>query len=227
MQPKILGTPLSVLELTLESDEQVLVEAGKTAWMDASIQMHTTAMTHGGLWGAIKRTAGGGGWFWTSLRGPGRVGIAATLPGSIESIALTAQSGVLAHRHAFLAGTDHVQVSMGFQRQLGAGIFGGDGFVLQHLSGDGTAWIQLGGSFVPYDLAPGEELLVHPQHVGLFEDHMPFRMVTVHGIKNMIFGNEGIFFCKLTGPGRVWCQSMALEQLAADLIPFLPTAKPQ
>ena len=113
---------------------------------------------------------------------------------------------------------------MGFQQRLGAGFFGGEGFILQHLSGDGTAWVQLGGSFVVYDLQPGEELLVHPQHVGVFDANMPFDITVVRGIRNLLFGGEGFFFCRLRGPGRVYCQSMAVAQLAQDLQPYL--AKP-
>jgi len=220
MDSQIIGTPLSVLELTLTAEDAVIVEAGVTAWLDRSVGMRTTAMGQGGLFGAIKRSLGGGGWFWTELRGPGRVGIAATLPGAIEPVPLAEGSEVLAYRHAFLAGTAGITVSLGFQKRLGAGLFGGDGFVLQRLTGPGTAWVQLGGSLVSYDLGPGEVLRVHPQHVGLFDAHMPFKIVTVPGIKNKIFGQEGLFFAELTGPGRVWCQSMALEQLAADLLPY-------
>ncbi len=224
MQSQIVGSPLSVLDITLNQGEELLVEAGRTAWMDASIQMRTTAMSHGGgLFGALKRVAGGGPWFWSTLTGPGRVGIAATLPGAIEPIELRAgSSGILAHRAAFLAGTRGVQVGVGFQQRLGAGIFGGDGFVLQHLTGDGTAWVQLGGSFVPYDLQPGETLLVHPQHIGLFDDTVQFDITMIRGISNKLFGHEGLFLCRLQGPGRVYCQSMAVPQLAQDIEPYLP-----
>ncbi len=215
---------MSVLEVLLESPEdRLLVEAGKAAWMDHTVQMRTTAMEHGGLLGALKRAAGGGPWFWSELSGAGRVGIAATLPGSIESIELQGTQGVLAHRSAFLAGSGNVQVGVGFQKRLGAGIFGGEGFILQHLSGDGTVWIQLGGSFVTYNLEAGETLLIHPQHVGMFDAHMSFDITMVRGIRNRLFGGEGLFFCRLQGPGRVYCQSMAVAQLAQDLEPYLPS----
>lgn len=221
MQTQIIGSPLSVLEITLEGGDQILVEAGKTAWLDASVDMQTAAMGHGGLFGALKRAAGGGPWFWTTLSGPGRVGIAATLPGTIEEISLRG-SGVLAHRSAFLAGTSGVEVGVGFQQRLGAGLFGGDGFVLQHITGNGTAWVQLGGSLVPYELQAGETLLVHPQHVGLFDDTVQFDITTIRGIRNRLFGHEGLWLAQLQGPGRVYCQSMAVPQLAADLEPYLP-----
>ncbi len=222
MQANVSGSPMAVLEVVLESpEERLLVEAGKTAWMDHTVQMRTTAMGHGGILGALKRAAGGGPWFWSELSGSGRVGIAATLPGSIESIDLRGTQGVLAHRSAFLAGSGGVHVGLGFQKQLGAGLFGGDGFLLQHLSGDGTAWVQLGGSFVAYDLPAGQTLLVHPQHVGMFDAQMSFEITMVRGIRNRLFGGEGLFFCRLQGPGRVYCQSMAVPQLAQDLEPYL------
>jgi len=226
MQYQITGTPFNVLDVQLaDANDRLLVEAGKTSWMSPSVRMQTTAMQHGGLFGAIKRSLGGGPWFWTELSGPGRVAIAATLPGTIESVELTETQGVFAHRAAFLAGTVGVRVGLGFQQRLGAGLFGGDGFLLQHLQGEGTAWVQLGGSLSAYALTAGETLWVHPQHVAMFDDSMEFTITHVRGIRNLFFGGEGVFFCQLTGPGRVWCQSMAIPQLAQDLTPYLPPGK--
>ncbi len=222
MQSTITGTPFNILHVQLETAaDRLIVEAGKTAWLSPSVRMQTTAMQHGGLFGAIKRSLGGGPWFWTELTGPGQVAIAATLPGTIEAIPVTPQHGLLAHRSAFLAGTPGVQVGLGFQQRLGAGLFGGDGFLLQHFQGDGTVWVQLGGSLAQYELAAGQTIWIHPHHVALFDDTMAFTMTTVRGIRNLVFGGEGLFFCVLTGPGRVWCQSLAVPQLAQDLAPYL------
>ena len=222
MQHTITGTPFNVLNIQLDSHDRIVVEAGKTAWMEPSVHMQTSAMQHGGLWGAVKRSLGGGPWFWTSLQGPGRVAIAATLPGSIEHIDMQGGRGVLAHRSAFLAGTAEITVSVGFQQRWTAGLFGGDGFTLQHLRGTGSAWVQLGGSLTTCTLDVGESLYILPQHVALFDDSMAFQITRVKGIRNLLFGGEGVFFCRLTGPGTVWCQSMAMAQLASDLIPYLP-----
>ena len=111
---------------------------------------------------------------------------------------------------------------MGFQQSLGAGIFGGDGFVLQKVHGQCSAWIELDGEVVTYDLKPGETMRVHPGHVGMFESRVHFGITTVKGLKNLIFAGDGIFLANLTGPGKVWLQSLPLSGLAHALSPYLP-----
>jgi uncharacterized protein (AIM24 family) len=115
-----------------------------------------------------------------------------------------------------------VTLSVGFQQSLGAGLFGGDGFRLEKISGQGRAWCELSGEIITYDLKPGESLRVHPAHVGLFQDTVQFTITTVKGIKNKIFGGDGIFLALLTGPGRVWLQSLPLQKLAQSLGEFSP-----
>ena len=126
------------------------------------------------------------------------------------------------HRHGFLCATPQVQISVGFQQSLGAGIFGGDGFLLQHVSGQGTAWLELSGELIVKDLQPGETLRVHPGHVGAFQASVSFQITTVPGIKNMIFGGDGIFLASLTGPGRVWLQTLPISKLAHKLMEYMP-----
>ena len=127
------------------------------------------------------------------------------------------------HRHGFLCATPGVELSVGFQQSLGAGIFGGDGFLLQRLAGNCQAWVELDGEVVTYDLAPGESLRVHPGHVGMFEGSVQFGITRIQGIRNMLFGGDGIFLAQLTGPGRVWLQSLPLANLAHALSPYLNT----
>ena len=126
------------------------------------------------------------------------------------------------HRHGFLCATPQIQLSVGFQQSLGAGIFGGDGFLLQKLSGQGMAWIELSGELMVRDLQPGETLRVHPGHVGAFQSSVSFQITTVPGIKNMIFGGDGIFLAALTGPGRVWLQTLPIAKLAHAIDEYLP-----
>jgi uncharacterized protein (AIM24 family) len=114
---------------------------------------------------------------------------------------------------------------VGFQQSLGAGIFGGDGFLLQKVSGLGTAWLELGGEVVVRDLQPGETLRVHPGHVGAFQSSVSFQITRIQGIRNMFFGGDGIFLAALTGPGRVWLQTLPLSNLAHALAPFLPSGR--
>jgi uncharacterized protein (AIM24 family) len=126
------------------------------------------------------------------------------------------------HRHGFLCATSQIQVGVGFQQSLGAGIFGGDGFLLQKVTGVGTAWLELSGELVIRDLQPGETLRVHPGHVGAFQSSVSFQITTVPGIKNMIFGGDGIFLAALTGPGRVWLQTLPIAKLAHALAHYMP-----
>jgi uncharacterized protein (AIM24 family) len=128
------------------------------------------------------------------------------------------------HRHGFLCATPQIQIGVGFQQSLGAGIFGGDGFLLQRLTGQGTAWLELSGELIIKDLQPGETLRVHPGHVGAFQSSVSFQITTVPGIKNMIFGGDGIFLAALTGPGRIWLQTLPIAKLAHKLMEYMPRA---
>ena len=127
----------------------------------------------------------------------------------------------------FLCATPQIQISVAFQQSLGAGMFGGDGFLLQKLSGQGIAWLELSGELVVRDLQPGETLRVHPGHVGAFQASVSFQVTTVPGIKNMFFGGDGIFLASLTGPGRVWLQTLPIAKLAHAIEKYLPREAPR
>jgi uncharacterized protein (AIM24 family) len=131
----------------------------------------------------------------------------------------------MVHRHSFLCATPQIQIGVGFQQSLGAGIFGGDGFLLQKVSGAGTAWLELSGEVILKDLQPGETLRVHPGHVGAFQSSVAFQINCVPGIKNMIFGGDGIFLAALTGPGKVWLQTLPISRLAHQLAEYMPRPK--
>jgi uncharacterized protein (TIGR00266 family) len=229
MQDKIIGTVMPVLEVSLEPGEALFAESGELSWMTAGIRMQTSTQFGGGggIGGVFKRAVGGSSLFMTeySAQGaPGVVAFATKLPGQIFPIDVAPQPGstYLAHRHAFVCGTHGVQLSIGFQQRLGAGFFGGDGFRLQKISGQGRAWCELSGEIITYDLQPGETLRVHPGHVGLFQDTVQFQITTVPGIKNKIFGGDGIFLAQMVGPGRVWLQSLPLARLAQALGEYAP-----
>jgi uncharacterized protein (TIGR00266 family) len=227
MQTRIQGTTMPVLEVQLDPNESVFSESGELSWMTASIQMstHTQAGGGGGLFGIIKRVAGGGSIFMTEYRAyqyPGQVAFATKIPGHIVPVELGQGTDFMVHRHGFLCATPQVNISVGFQQSLGAGIFGGDGFLLQRIGGYGTAWLELSGELIVKDLAPGEMLRVHPGHVGAFQTSVGFTITTVPGIKNMIFGGDGIFLAVLTGPGRVWLQTLPISRLAHAISEYLP-----
>jgi uncharacterized protein (TIGR00266 family) len=228
MQSRITGTTMPVLEFLLEPNDAIISEAGELSWMGSSIQMttHTQFAGGGGLFGVLKRVAGGGSIFMTEYRALGAGGelaFATKLPGHIVPVEVSPGHEYMIHRHGFLCATPQIQIGVGFQQSLGAGIFGGDGFLLQHVSGQGTAWIELSGELIVKDLAPGQTLRVHPGHVGAFQSSVQFQITTVPGIKNMIFGGDGIFLAALQGPGRVWLQTLPISRLAHKLMEYMPS----
>jgi len=227
MQHEVVGSTMPVLEVHLDPGESVIAVSGELSWMTASINMHT-ATQHGGgggLFGAIKRAVGGGSFFMTEYSAQGAAGtvaFAAKIPGHIVPVTVAPGQEYMIHRHGFLCATPDAVLNAGFQQSLGAGIFGGDGFILQRLSGTAQAWVELGGEVVTYELAAGESIRVHPGHVGMFEAAVNFDIVRIQGIRNMLFGGDGIFLAQLTGPGRVWLQTLTLSNLAHALAPYLP-----
>jgi uncharacterized protein (TIGR00266 family) len=226
MDHKILGTTMPVLEMMLQPGETIIAEPGELSWISGNVQLKTSTAGAGakGIFGAIMRAAGGGGLFmteYTAQGSPGMVAFATKLPGQIMAVDVTPGKGYMIHRHGFLCGTPGVELTVGFQRSLGAGIFGGSGLVLQKIGGTAQAWIELDGEVVTYDLAPGQGLLVHPGHVGMFEENVNFDIQMVPGIANVLFGNQGLFLAKLTGPGKIWLQSLTISGLAHAIAPYL------
>jgi len=224
MRAHIHGSTLPVLELALDQGERVISETGELSWKTPSISMKTGAgVGGGGFFGAVGRAVSGGGLFMTeyaATRGPGLVAFAAKIPGTVTRIELASGRSYLIHKHGFLCGTAGVQLSIGLQRRIGAGILGGNGFILQKVSGAGQFWVELGGEVVHKTLAPGEVIQVHPGHVGMFEESVSFEVATVPGVKNLFFGGDGIFLAELTGPGSVWLQTLTLPNLAHALTPY-------
>jgi uncharacterized protein (TIGR00266 family) len=226
MKSKITGTTLPVLELGLEPGDKIVAEPGEFSWMTSNVQLNTTAMTAGakGLFGVLGRALSGGGLFMTeysTTAGNGLIAFAAKVPGEIMQVDVSPGHEYLVHRHGFLCATEGVQLAVGFQQSLGAGIFGGNGFVLQKLAGTATAWVELGGEIVTYDLQPNETIQVHPGHVGMFEASVNFEITFMKGVVNAIFGGDGLFIARLTGPGKVWLQTLTMPNLAHALMPYL------
>jgi len=227
MQTRIQGSTMPVLEIQLDPNESVFSESGELSWMTQSIQMttHTQMGGGGGLFGVLKRVVGGGSIFMTEYRAwqyPGEVAFCTKVPGHIVPVQVGQGYEYMVHRHGFLCATPQVTLSLGFQQSLGAGIFGGDGFILQKVGGYGTAWLELSGELIRKDLQPGEVLRVHPGHVGAFMSSVSFQITMVPGIKNMIFGGDGIFLAQLMGPGTVWLQTLPISRLAHQIAHYLP-----
>lgn len=228
MQHRIVGTTMPVLEMSLSDGETIFAESGELGWISASIQLRTSTSAggqSGGLMGMLGRAMAGATIFmteYTSVGGDGLVAFGARMPGQILELHVQPGKTYLLHRHGFICATPGVQLGIGFQQKLGAGIFGGTGFRMQQLSGQGMAFAELHGEITVYDLQAGNTIRVHPGHVALFEDTVQFNIVTMPGITNALFGGSGLFLATLTGPGRVWLQSLTLQRFAHALAEFMP-----
>src|ERR1700691_683474 len=231
MQAEIKGTTMPILEVTLDPVEAVVSTHGELSWMTPNIQLSQHMSTSGpggtgsgGFMAGLKRVMGGGGLFVTSYeatQGAGMITFAAKLPGHIVPTDIAPGQAFFVHRHGWLCGTPGITPSIGLQQTFRGGMWGGDGFILQKLEGQGRAWIELSGELVHYTLAPGQTLMVHPGHVGMFEGTVQFTITRVPGIANLAFGDDGFHLVALTGPGTIWLQSMPLPILAHALEPFL------
>jgi len=224
----ITGTTMPVLQIQLDAGEKIVAEPGEFSWMTDNIQLHTTTQAAGarGMFSVLGRAMAGGGLFMTEYSptgSSGMVAFSAKVPGTIHQVEVAPGHSYMIHKHGFLCATDGVQLSMGFQRKLGAGLFGGNGFILQKMSGPCTAFVELGGECVEMDLAAGQTILVHPGHIGMFQDTVSFDITMMKGIKNVIFGGDGLFIGRLTGPGKIWLQSMTVPGLAHAVEPYIAT----
>ncbi|MET2009956.1 AIM24 family protein [Microbacterium chocolatum] len=228
MKSRVAGTTMPVLEITLEAGERIIAEGGDVAWLSPGLAIETStgfgSGGRGGFMSGLKRMVGGGQLFltqYTAGAAGGFVAFAAQLPGTIRELRVDAADQFMVQSGSYTASTPEVEVSVGLQKKLGAGIFGGAGVVFQKLSGNGTAWVQLAGEIVEYDLAAGQSLLIHPGHLALFRADMSLEFASVKGIKNKFFG-DSLFLAQLHGPGHVWLQSMTPAKLAAAIEPYLP-----
>jgi uncharacterized protein (TIGR00266 family) len=229
---KILGTTMPVLEVTLQPQEWIIAESGELSWMTASIGLQSGVQIggqQGGFLGAISRALSGSTIFMTqyyAYQYPGQVAFATKVPGEILPIEIPqGHPGYVVHRHGFLAGGPQIQLGIAMQQRMGGAIFGGMGLFLQRVTGVGTWWCELSGEVVERELQPGETLRVHPGHVGMLDASVQFSITTVPGIRNILFGGDGLFLVQLTGPGKVWLQSMPLPNLAHAIAHYLPTAE--
>ncbi len=228
MEETIHGTTMPVLELSLQPGESIVSEAGEFSWMSDAVQMQTNTgggMGGKGIMGALKRAVSGSTFMMTTYAvegGPGSIAFASKVPGHILPIDVAVGNEFMVHRHGFMAATPGVELSMGFQQSFRGGVFGGEGFVLQKIGGAGRAFVDLSGEVVIYDLQPGQTMRVHPGHVGLFQATVNFSVQKVPGLANRYMGSDGHHFAVLSGPGRIWLQSMPLPVLAGVINEYLP-----
>lgn len=223
MQYEIKGEPTPVVICHVENGETMITESGSMVWMSPNMEMQTTA---GGFGKVFGRMFTGENLFqnrYTARGGSGMVAFASSFPGKIVAVQVSPERPVIAQKCAFLAAEEGVELSVFFQKKIGAGFFGGEGFLLQKLSGRGIAFLEIDGHGEEYFLAPGEKLIVDTGNLAYMDATCSVDIQTVKGVKNMLFGGEGIFHTVVTGPGKVVLQTMPMSALAAALAPLLPS----
>ena len=223
---EILGGNLPVGVCELSAGESMITESGSMSWMSPNMRMETT--TGGGVKKMLGRLVSGDSAFqniFTAEGGDRTIAFASSFPGAIKALNITAGHSMIVQKSAFLASEDGVELSMHFQKKLGSGIFGGEGFIMQKLSGHGTAFIEIDGHAAEYDLAVGQEMLVSTGYLAAMEESCTMDVVMVNGAKNMILGGEGIFNTVVRGPGKVILQTMPISKVAELLMPFFNNKK--
>jgi uncharacterized protein (TIGR00266 family) len=215
------GGQLPVVVCELEEGQEMFTESGGMSWMSDNIVMSTKM--EGGLFKGLGRKLSGESFFMATYKargGPGMIAFASSFPGSIIARELETGQSIICQKRSFLAAQRTVSLAMHFQQRLGAGLFGGEGFVMQRVTGPGTVFLEIDGAAIEYDLAPGQMMKVDTGHVALLENTVKMSITTIKGFKNILFGGEGLFLTTLTGPGRIWLQSMPIENVAKLILLF-------
>ncbi len=226
MQYEIKGDTLPVVICKLEGGEQMITERGSMSWMSPNMKMETTS--NGGVGKALGRMFSGEALFqnrYTAEGGPGMIAFASSFPGAIRAVEIAPGKELIVQKRSFLASEKTVELSVHFQKKIGSGLFGGEGFIMQRLSGQGVAFIEIDGHAVEYDLAPGQQIVVDTGYLAAMDATCSMEIKSVPGLKNMVFGGEGIFNTVVTGPGRVVLQTMPISNVAGSLAPYLVTSK--
>ena len=225
MRYEIHGTVMQTLDVYLSQGESMYTESGGMAWMKGNVEMKTD--TKGGLMAGLGRKLAGESLFMTTYvgRDPGEVLVvfAPEAPGKIIPVKLGPNQSMICQRDAFMCAESSVDMSMHFRKRLGTGLFGGEGFILEKITGPGYAFLEIPGEVREYSLAAGESMRVDPGHIALFEPSVNYDISMVKGFANVLFSGEGLFLATMTGPGRIWLQSLPLSNLAAKLARYLPT----
>lgn len=223
MQYEIVGGALPAVIVTLEDGERMVTEGGAMSWMSSNMEMETTA--RGGLGKAFGRAFSGESMFqniYTARGGQGMIAFASSFPGSIMPHEISATNEIVAQKSAFMASEEGVSTEIFFQKKLGSGVFGGEGFIMQRLFGQGTAFLEIDGHVVEYELQAGQSLVVDTGHLAAMTASCTLEVQQVKGVKNKLLGGEGFFNTVVSGPGRVWLQTMPISNVAAAVNPFIP-----
>jgi len=221
MKYEIKGDPMGVVICQLENGEQMITESGSMVWMSPNMEMQTSG---GGIGRALGRMFAGENLFQNvyTAHGSGMIAFGTSFPGSIRMVEITPDRPVVCQKSAFLASTAGVELSVFFQKKLGTGFMGGEGFIMQRLSGRGIAFLEIDGSAVEYDLQPGQQIIVDTGNLAMCDETCSIDIQTVKGMKNMLFGGEGLFNTVVTGPGRVVLQTMSMNEFVNTIAARMP-----
>ena len=222
MEYKITGEPMPVVICNLNSGECMITEKGSMVWMSPNMEMQTSA---GGVGKAFGRMFSGESMFqniYTARNGKGMIAFASSFPGSIRAIEVTPDRPLVLQKSAFLAAEEGVELSIFFQKKVAAGFFGGEGFIMQKLTGHGMAFVEIDGAAVEYDLEAGQQLIVDTGNLAMVDATCSIDIQTVKGLKNKLFGGEGFFNTVVTGPGHVVLQTMPLSSFAGSIASVMP-----
>lgn len=222
MRYEIKGTPLPVVECQLDMGEAMICEGGSMSWMSPNMDMQTSG---GGLGKMFSKAITGESMFlntYTAMGGPGMIAFASSFPGNILAMQIGPGQEIICQKSSFLACTPGVEFSVFFQRKFGAGLVGGEGFLMQRLSGTGLVFLEVDGSVVEKKLQRGEQLIVDTGYIAMMDGTCSMDVVSVKGVKNALLGGEGFFNTVVTGPGRVMLQTMPAYQVASVIRRFIP-----
>ena len=224
MRYNITGEPMPVVICDVDANESMITEKGSMVWMSPNMEMQTSA--GGSIGKAFGRMFSGESMFqniYTARGGPGMIAFASSFPGSIRAVQITPDRPVVVQKSGFLASEQGVELSVFFQKKGMAGFFGGEGFIMQKLSGHGTAFLEIDGSVVEYTLQPGQQIVVDTGNVAMVDATCTIDVQTVKGVKNVLFGGEGLFNTVVTGPGRVVLQTMPISNFASSIAAMIPS----
>ena len=225
MKYRIEGTPLPVVICELSPGETMITERGSMSWMTPNMKMETTS---GGVGKMLGRMLSGESLFLNRYTCEGRNGMiafASSFPGSVKAFDIRPDKGMVVQKSGFLASEEGVGLSMFFQKRLGAGFFGGEGFIMQHLTGRGTAFVEIDGYAVEYELAAGEQMVVDTGYLAAMDETCTVDVKSVPGVKNALFGGEGLFNTVVTGPGRIILQTQPMSAFAGAIGSFIGNSK--
>lgn len=224
MRYHIEGDTLPVVICELESGEKMVTEGGSMAWMTPNMKMETS--TNGGLGKALGRMFSGERIFqnfYTAVGGSGMIAFASSFPGNVMAFEIRPGEEMIFQKSAFLASEASVELSVFFHKKLSSGLFGGEGFILQKVSGRGVVFAEFDGHVVEYELSAGQQMVIDTGHLAAMTPSCKMEVVSVPGVKNILFGGEGLFNTVVTGPGKIWLQTMPISNVASAIRPFIPT----